>query len=105
MVSSQQWPYMIPYLAVDIPPRPDVTTTIPWNTAELTGWYLMDATTSALVQVSFSRTIILEISLNLRYKITHIQFLTLLYPSRLEGRLILCLLGTREHNLHFLLSC
>ncbi|THG93711.1 hypothetical protein EW145_g8303, partial [Phellinidium pouzarii] len=80
---SQQWPYMLTYLAVPVPPtlgnstsssngtslamvyEPDV-----WSTAELAAWYVMDATTSALV-----------------------QFLTLLYPSYLEARLILGLLA------------
>ncbi|KAH8109009.1 hypothetical protein DFH11DRAFT_1630283 [Phellopilus nigrolimitatus] len=76
---SQEWPYMLTYLAVDVPPTPANSSSgyepAAWTTAELAAWYTMDATTSALVQI------------------THIQFLTLLYPSGLEQRLILCLLG------------
>ncbi|KAF9646178.1 hypothetical protein BDM02DRAFT_281733 [Thelephora ganbajun] len=72
MLESQNWPYMLPYLEVDIPPLWD---TGGWTTAELAAWSIMNATTSGLIQI------------------THIQFLTLLYPSTLEKRLILCLLG------------
>ncbi|EJD08371.1 uncharacterized protein FOMMEDRAFT_59759, partial [Fomitiporia mediterranea MF3/22] len=83
-MDTQEWPYMINYLAKDVPPIAslsgnstdlNVTDSPTWTTAELAGWYAMDATTSALVQI------------------THIQFLTLLYPSRLEQRLVLFLLG------------
>lgn len=54
---TQAWPYMINYLAKDVPPittnsnstsETDPTT---WSIAELAAWYAMDATTSALVQV------------------------------------------------------
>lgn len=71
---SRQWPYMLTYIAVDIPPLqlPDRTG---WKQGELAAWLLMNATTSALIQI------------------THIQFLTLLFPSSLERRLIFILLG------------
>ncbi|KAL5483291.1 hypothetical protein ACEPAI_8521 [Sanghuangporus weigelae] len=84
---TQEWPYMIKYIAKEVPPISSYSTAsnktatvgtgtqVQWTTAELAGWYAMDATTSALVQI------------------THIQFLTLLYPSQLEQRLILFLLG------------
>ncbi|KAI5118305.1 hypothetical protein M0805_006473 [Coniferiporia weirii] len=88
---SQQWPYMLTYLSVPVPPGFQNTSGIQtgtndtslamvyepsvWSTSELAAWYVMDATTSALVQI------------------THIQFLTLLYPSHLEARLILGLLA------------
>ncbi|KLO14908.1 hypothetical protein SCHPADRAFT_850404 [Schizopora paradoxa] len=76
MADSQQWPYMLYYLAVDMPPTknsPDDAK--PWSIPLQVGWYAMSALTSALVQL------------------THIQFLTLLYPSDLEGHLVLSLLG------------
>ena len=58
---TQVWPYMIKYLAKDVPPtspysnstsdsgEPFMSTQ--WTTPELAAWYVMDATTSALVQV------------------------------------------------------
>ncbi|KAH9834118.1 uncharacterized protein C8Q71DRAFT_797926 [Rhodofomes roseus] len=70
---SQTWPYMLNYLAVDIPPSPPVF--VSWPTADLAAWSLMTATCSALIQI------------------THIQFLTLLFPSKLEKRLIYILLA------------
>jgi len=53
----------------DLPPQNT------WTSAERGTWLLMNATVSVLVQT------------------THIQFLTLLFPSRLEARLIYFLLG------------
>ncbi|THH16531.1 hypothetical protein EW146_g4126 [Bondarzewia mesenterica] len=70
---SQQWPYMLSYVAVDVPPLTETDDS--WSTAGIAAWLMMNATTSALIQI------------------THIQFLTLLYPSRLEARLIFILLG------------
>ncbi|KAH8087785.1 hypothetical protein BXZ70DRAFT_899518 [Cristinia sonorae] len=69
---TRMWPYMLTYLAVDIPPLEDNRS---WTHGELAAWLLMNATTSALIQI------------------THIQFLTLLFPSGLERRLIFALLG------------
>lgn len=70
---SSRWPYMISYIAVNVPPfaedDPD------WSKAERATWLIMSATTSAFA------------------KITHVQFLTLLFPSRLEKNLIFVLLG------------
>ncbi|KAK0195835.1 hypothetical protein F5146DRAFT_1101211 [Armillaria mellea] len=73
---SQKWPYMLSYIAVNVPPMDTSTSasSTVWTTAELATWLIMNATTSGLIQI------------------THIQFLTLLYPSRLEGRLIFSLL-------------
>ncbi|KAI0076392.1 hypothetical protein K474DRAFT_1663066 [Panus rudis PR-1116 ss-1] len=71
---SQTWPYMLTYVAVDIPPLDDLKNS-GWTNGELAAWLLMNATTSALIQI------------------THIQFLTLLFPSGLERRLIFTLLG------------
>ncbi|KAI0359556.1 hypothetical protein OH77DRAFT_1420077 [Trametes cingulata] len=69
---SLRWPYMLDYIAVDIPPLED---NADWEMGELAAWLLMNATVSGLIQI------------------THIQFLTLLFPSGLERRLIFCLLG------------
>ncbi|KAJ6593385.1 hypothetical protein B0H19DRAFT_920694 [Mycena capillaripes] len=71
---SQHWPYMLSYVAVIIPPSED-SATGGWSLAEKATWLIMNASTSGLIQI------------------THIQFLTLLYPSRVEGRLIFALLG------------
>ncbi|KAG0708625.1 hypothetical protein DFH29DRAFT_891201 [Suillus ampliporus] len=82
---SQHWPYMLSYLAVDMPKYGNTTTmntTDPtvlyahrWSLAESTTWTVMNATTSMVIQI------------------THIHFLTLLFPSNLEARLIFGLLG------------
>ncbi|OCH85410.1 hypothetical protein OBBRIDRAFT_711337, partial [Obba rivulosa] len=72
---SRQWPYMLNYVAVDIPPLSPDTQNDAWTTAGLAAWLLMDAAVGMLIQM------------------THIQFLTLLYPSALERRLIYALLG------------
>ncbi|GLB37355.1 hypothetical protein LshimejAT787_0404060 [Lyophyllum shimeji] len=72
---SEKWPYMLSYIAVNVPPVDLETDTDEWNIAERATWLVMNASTSGLIQI------------------THIQFLTLLYPSRLEGRLIFALLG------------
>ncbi|TFY76445.1 hypothetical protein EWM64_g7564, partial [Hericium alpestre] len=71
--ASQQWPFMLDYIGVDLPPL--MYGDDGWSTGGLVGWLFMNATTSALIQI------------------THIQFLTLMYPSRLEARLIFALLG------------
>ena len=53
---SREWPYMLTYLAKDVPPSSTNATDLvyaptPWTTAELAAWYAMAATTSGLVQV------------------------------------------------------
>ena len=50
ILESRSWPYMLTYLAVDIPPLFD---TYGWSTAELAAWLIMNATTSGLIQVRF----------------------------------------------------
>ncbi|KAJ3994515.1 hypothetical protein F5050DRAFT_1575516 [Lentinula boryana] len=85
ITESQHWPYMLSYIAVNVPPldmlnvAPDPDSDTPaeitWSPVERGTWLMMNAAVSALAQI------------------THIQFLTLLFPSRLEGRLIYCLLG------------
>ncbi|EIW80300.1 hypothetical protein CONPUDRAFT_137573, partial [Coniophora puteana RWD-64-598 SS2] len=83
---SQHWPYMLSYLQVDMPrfdygngptnsTDPTMLYAHVWTAAESATWIVMNATTSTVVQI------------------THIHFLTLLYPSSLEARLIFCLLG------------
>ncbi|KAF5386211.1 hypothetical protein D9615_002314 [Tricholomella constricta] len=72
---SEKWPYMLSYIAVNVPPLDIDLNTDEWNIAERATWLVMNASTSGLIQI------------------THIQFLTLLYPSRLEGRLIFTMLG------------
>ncbi|KAL1746654.1 hypothetical protein HDZ31DRAFT_81039 [Schizophyllum fasciatum] len=77
---SKQWPYMLSYIAVNVPPLDlsignDAAEDTGWTMPERATWLVMNAFTSALIQI------------------THIQFLTLLFPSRLEARLILFLLG------------
>uniref|UniRef100_A0A0D2QB06 Uncharacterized protein n=1 Tax=Hypholoma sublateritium (strain FD-334 SS-4) TaxID=945553 RepID=A0A0D2QB06_HYPSF len=75
LAESEKWPYMLNYIAVNVPPMDLETNDELWSTAERATWLVMNASTSGLIQI------------------THIQFLTLLYPSRLEGRLIFALLG------------
>ncbi|KAI0057788.1 hypothetical protein BV25DRAFT_1830702 [Artomyces pyxidatus] len=76
MQDSQDWPFMLNYIAVDLPPLlPSTKETGSWSKGALAAWLVMNATSSALIQI------------------THIQFLTLMYPSRLEARLIFVLLG------------
>ncbi|KAG8983237.1 hypothetical protein FRB90_006209, partial [Tulasnella sp. 427] len=65
---SREWPYMLDYIAESVP----LTT---WTQPELVSWYCLQAAVSGIVNV------------------THIQFLTLLYPSSVEARLIFFLLG------------
>jgi hypothetical protein len=82
---SQHWPYMLSYLAVEMPRTsfnattnstdPTLAYQHAWTLSETATWVVMNATTSVVVQI------------------THVHFLTLLYPSNLEARLIFGLLG------------
>ncbi|KAF8608039.1 hypothetical protein BDV93DRAFT_519109 [Ceratobasidium sp. AG-I] len=65
---SRNWPYMLDYVAVVVPNDH-------WTNTQEAWWLVMESTTSGLVHI------------------THIQFLTLLYPSGIEARLIFLLLG------------
>ncbi|EOR00909.1 hypothetical protein E3P77_01708 [Wallemia ichthyophaga] len=65
---SSIWPYMFEYTAIDIP-------YIEWDVWKTGAWLAMLAIVSALVNL------------------THIQFLTLLFPSDLEQLLIFTILG------------
>jgi hypothetical protein len=76
LAESQKWPYMLSYIQVYVPPLDGMPSDEnAWLPAERATWLAMNATTSGLIQI------------------THIQFLTLLYPSRVEKRLIHCILG------------
>ncbi|PLW44847.1 hypothetical protein PCANC_10790 [Puccinia coronata f. sp. avenae] len=65
---SRYWPFMFDYIEVTMP-LPD------WNLVPLAGWYIMQGAVTFLAHA------------------THIQFLTLLFPSSLERRLILAFLA------------
>ncbi|ORY35682.1 hypothetical protein BCR39DRAFT_585297 [Naematelia encephala] len=67
-VNADTWPYDLDYVAVPIPPDW-------WNTGQDAAWFLLQALNNGLSNA------------------THIQFLTLLYPSRVEARLIIFVLG------------
>ncbi|CBQ67701.1 conserved hypothetical protein [Sporisorium reilianum SRZ2] len=67
---SQRYPFMFPYIGIQLPPGDDS-----WTKLEEVFFLLMRAITTALIHI------------------THIQFLTLLFPSALEARLILWMLG------------
>jgi hypothetical protein len=88
---SETWPYMLSYVAVEVPPT-DMDDSEGWSTAERATWAVMTASTSGLVQVRFS-LLLPSFKPFESVQITHIQFLTLLYPSRLEKQLIFALLG------------
>ncbi|TFK49595.1 hypothetical protein OE88DRAFT_1726826 [Heliocybe sulcata] len=68
---SKSWPYMLSYLAVDIPP---LHYNNGWETAELGAWLLMNGLTSALIQI------------------VHIHFITLLFPTSLAKPVVFVLL-------------
>ncbi|KAH9002794.1 hypothetical protein EDB86DRAFT_2898099 [Lactarius hatsudake] len=75
MRQSQNWPFMLEYIAFDLPPLNDPRIEAGWPQGGLITWLFMNALVSALTQI------------------THIQFLSLMYPSRLEAQLIFLLLG------------
>ncbi|BEI81615.1 hypothetical protein CcaverHIS002_0207750 [Cutaneotrichosporon cavernicola] len=65
---GDRWPYTLDYVAVPVP-QPK------WNQAQDAAWQTLLAISNGLANI------------------THIQFLTLLYPSRTEARLIFVALG------------
>ncbi|SNX81613.1 uncharacterized protein MEPE_00318 [Melanopsichium pennsylvanicum] len=67
---SQRYPFMFPYIGIQLPPGDES-----WTKVQEVFFLLMRAITTALIHI------------------THIQFLTLLFPSALEARLILWMLG------------
>ncbi|KAH8922702.1 hypothetical protein BT69DRAFT_1205039, partial [Atractiella rhizophila] len=70
---GHEWPFMFDYVEVDIPPTDDDGVAL-WDGIQLISW---EALQGAVALACHS---------------THIQFLTLLFPSTLEARLILSLL-------------
>ncbi|WVF67483.1 hypothetical protein IAT40_002239 [Kwoniella sp. CBS 6097] len=66
--SADIWPFDLDYVAVTIPP-------MSWGTGKCAAWFLLQALNNGLSNI------------------THIQFLTMLYPSRIEARLIMFVLG------------
>ncbi|TFY75955.1 hypothetical protein EWM64_g8059 [Hericium alpestre] len=80
---SKSWPYMLNYVAVRVPPglvrgyeSPHLNlSNEPWSRGTLIAWCSMRALTSILIQM------------------THIQFLTILYPSIFVSRLIVGVLS------------
>lgn len=53
MQESTQWPYMLSYIAVNVPPL-DLGEPVGWSVAERATWLIMNATTSVLIQVWFA---------------------------------------------------
>jgi hypothetical protein len=49
---SSNWPYMLSYLAVNLPPLDQDLDLEIWSMAERATWLVMNATTSGLIQVS-----------------------------------------------------
>jgi hypothetical protein len=91
IVQSQEWPFMLEYIAVDLPPL--ISSAPNWSMPRQLAWLIMNATTFALIQASCNH---MHTSCEVTHsppQITHIQFLTLMYPSGLEAKLIFLLLG------------
>ncbi|CCA71777.1 hypothetical protein PIIN_05712 [Serendipita indica DSM 11827] len=80
--TSREWPYMFNYVAVQLPLSN-------WTNANIGLWYTLDAVTSGLAHALSSK----RKQPDDRSQATHMQFLTFLYPSLVEERLILGLLG------------
>lgn len=77
---ADQWPYGLDYISTPVPGDE-------WNTGEEAAWYLLQAICNGLANVCTA------LGRGADNQITHIQFLTLLYPSRTEARLIFLALG------------
>jgi hypothetical protein len=84
---SQEWPYMLSYIAVRVQDESLVSRVT---------WSVMCAWTAGLIQASCPNCFPVDRT-DWFVQITHIQFLTLLYPSRLEAALIFGLLGEQFH--------
>lgn len=48
---SKQWPYMLSYISVNIPPCEAGTSVSDWSLGERVTWLIMNASTSGLIQV------------------------------------------------------
>ena len=51
LAESEKWPYMLNYIAVNVPPMDLDTNDALWSTAERATWLVMNASTSGLIQV------------------------------------------------------
>ena len=90
---SREWPYMISYIAIAIPPdRTRANSLLKWTWTQHVVWAIMEAVVSGLVHVRCSSYKVLYLVADLALQIANIQYLTLLYPSRIERWLINCLL-------------
>lgn len=92
---SQDWPYMFDYIELALPRDT-------WSTPQTVLWMFLQGITALTVHVS-SRTCgagVPLLCLIIRLQSVHIQFLTLLFPSKIENKLILAMLGPLA-----LLSC
>lgn len=88
---SREWPYMISYIAIPIPPNPTTSPTLlQWTWGQHVAWTILEAVVAGLVHVCAllrcRRTLLIHA------QVANIQYLTLLYPSRLEKWLLNCLL-------------
>lgn len=53
IAESEKWPYMLSYIAVNVPPLDLEESNDNWTIAERATWLVMNASTSGLIQVSF----------------------------------------------------
>lgn len=51
LAQSELWPYMLNYIAVNVPPPLDGEDADMWSMAERATWLVMNASTSGLIQV------------------------------------------------------
>lgn len=51
LTESEKWPYMLSWIAVNVPPLDSDLDTDEWNVAERATWLVMNASTSGLIQV------------------------------------------------------
>lgn len=51
---SERWPYMLSYIAVNVPPLDLAPNTSDWSVAERATWLVMNASTSGLIQASIN---------------------------------------------------
>lgn len=86
--SSKRWPYMLDYISVHTPPPG-------WSNVQRGFWYLLQSFCNCSVHVSeiAYRSACVRPAKNVIIQLTHIQFLTLLFPSATEVKLIFFLLG------------
>lgn len=89
--SSTHWPYMLDYISVNTPPST-------WSKPQKGAWFFLQSLCNGMVHVSLRCTVRRQLRLMIMLisvviQLTHIQFLTLLFPSATEVKLIFLLLG------------